>query len=86
MRHENVPLVRLRAVGGLKRYLGGEDERSLPLEKGARLADLVFQSGVPPGELGFALRNGTRARPEDILEDGDMVEIFPVAGGGESKT
>ena len=51
---------------------------------GATIGDLIEDLGLPAGEVWLFARNGTLARAEDELEDGDTLEIVsPVAGGAE---
>lgn len=49
---------------------------------GVELIDIVNEIGIPVNELGIALINGRHATLKDKLQDGDIVSLMPLIGGG----
>ena len=49
---------------------------------GAEVIDIVNEIGIPVNELGIALINGRHASLNDQLQDGDIVSLMPLIGGG----
>ena len=46
------------------------------------MTDLLAQFDLPADESKVVLVNGRDADPEQILEDGDVVSVFPAMAGG----
>ena len=44
--------------------------------------DIVRQLEIPPEEVAILLINGFHQKPETLVNDGDIVAIFPPVGGG----
>ena len=71
------------AYGDPRRYLlNGEPERTVELEAGATLADLIRALGADPNDAILARRASGVLREEVSLADGDHVELFAPVGGG----
>ena len=49
---------------------------------GVTAGDLLVTIPFAPGELYTILINGRHAEPHDLLHPGDLLTIFPPAGGG----
>ena len=49
---------------------------------GATIADVVNYLGIPPGLDRVLLLNGSEAQPEQVVQSGDVVDIFPPLAGG----
>ncbi len=49
---------------------------------GATAGDLLAALPFAPGELYTFFVNGRHAAPHDLLHPGDLLTIFPPAGGG----
>jgi sulfur carrier protein ThiS len=66
------------------RFPGYDPEKGLTLElaQGARVSDLAAQLGISAEEEVVIAMAGRVARPEDAIEDGTALRIFPVAHGG----
>jgi len=49
---------------------------------GIEVLDIVQEIGIPAKELGIILVNGRHASLHDKLQDGDIVSLMPLIGGG----
>ena len=49
---------------------------------GVEVLDIVNEIGIPVNELGIVLINGHHASLNDKLQDGDIVSLMPLIGGG----
>lgn len=52
------------------------------VEEGALVSDVLPTLPIPPGDAYTFLINGRHARPGQVLQDGDLLTVFPAAGGG----
>ena len=74
--------VRVSLQAGLRKYLDGENERTLERADGATLRDLVEALGMAREDVWVVGVNGVLATRARRLDDGDRVEFYePVAGG-----
>jgi molybdopterin converting factor small subunit len=58
---------------------GGYCHRAAP---GARVADVLAALPIPPGDPCTCLVNGRHADRHQLLAEGDVLSVFPAAGGG----
>lgn len=58
----------------------GELELTIP--GGISVHELVERYGVPAGESSVILVNGQTPKGDAVLEDGDVVFVFPAIAGG----
>ena len=58
------------------------DEAVRECPHGAEVIDIVKEIGIPANELGIVLVNGRHASLHDKLQDGDVVSVMPLIGGG----
>jgi sulfur carrier protein ThiS len=65
----------------LRKLVEGEDPIDLSLPTGATVGDVPEALGFPKMELVFSL-NGQIAAEQDILKDGDRLDIIPAIAGG----
>lgn len=76
----------IRLLATYRRYApaGYEAEGLYPVEAvpGARVADLLGALPIPPTEPFTFFVNGRHAERDQVLHEGDVVSIFPAAGGG----
>ena len=77
--------VRLKLFATFRRYLptgtqGGACDVEVP--DGTQVSDLLSRFGVPDKESLMILVNGRDAGPDRILQDGDVVAVFPAVAGG----
>jgi len=54
----------------------------LELESGRTVAGLIAELGIKLPEVGISLVNGRHADPEQQLQNGDVVALFPPIAGG----
>lgn len=55
----------------------------MELEEGASVNAIFARLGIPGKEPLEIIRNHRLGMPDDVLEDGDIIAIFPpLAGGG----
>jgi molybdopterin converting factor small subunit len=47
-----------------------------------RIATVIDEQKIPIDEIGILLLNSVHASPEKVLQDGDVLAIFPLVGGG----
>jgi len=52
------------------------------VEPGARVADLLPTLPLPQTDVYTVLVNGRHAERDQILQVGDVLSVFPAAGGG----
>ncbi len=81
--------VRLELYASLMRHLppGAVRHRAeLEVEPGISPHDLLDQHGVPREQAHLVLRNGVFVQPEQrdhtVLEEGDVVAVWPPVAGG----
>lgn len=56
--------------------------RTLEVTTGSTVRQVVTLLGVPDGMPAIILVNGRDADPEQVLEDGDVLAMFPPLAGG----
>jgi len=67
----------------LRRYHPSQDKSlSVNIPQGSSVADLLKLLTIIPGEIGVIVRNSQLAQQEDVLEEGDILELYEVMGGG----
>ncbi|MFB3814057.1 MAG: MoaD/ThiS family protein [Terriglobales bacterium] len=49
---------------------------------GTRVADVIRELQIPAGQVGMILLNNRHVEPEQCLEDGASLALFPFVGGG----
>jgi molybdopterin converting factor small subunit len=77
--------VRLKLFATFRRYLPPGTQGSacdLEIPEVAQVSDLLSQFGVPEKESLMILVNGRDAGPDRVLQDGDVVAVFPAVAGG----
>jgi sulfur carrier protein ThiS len=71
----------LRPVGHLQSYLKGQAELVVPA--GLSIRETLRSAGIPPELVALVVVNGVHQTDKDmILQDGDVVRIMAVIGGG----
>jgi molybdopterin synthase sulfur carrier subunit len=78
--------ITVRLLASYRRYQPeGHDEQAgygQELPRGSTVADMLESLAIPPGEVYTFFVNGRHAEREQVLAEGDVVSIFPAAGGG----
>ena len=70
----------IKPVGMLKSYIGGRNEVSV--EAGRTVREAIAALGMPPEIVALVMVNEEQ-RPKDyILQEGDVVKLMAVLGGG----
>ena len=62
--------------------LGRGKIAEVPAEEAATARDLFRRFDIPAEEVSILLINGFHSKPEDPVNDGDVVSLFPPVGGG----
>lgn len=74
----------------LQRYLGlgrrspdsHDASMALILPEKSSIDELLQMQGIPAGEVGMIVVNGTLSRKDSTLKDGDFVQLYPWLEGG----
>jgi sulfur carrier protein ThiS len=66
--------------GMLKDYIDGEKERAV--EAGHTVREIMVSWNMPPEIVAMVLINGELQTKDTILQDGDVVKLMAVIGGG----
>ncbi len=76
--------VRLLAI--YRRYLPADhDERAgyrRQVAAGSQVGQVLAGLPLPPGEIYTFFVNGRHAESEQVLNEGDVLSVFPAVGGG----
>jgi molybdopterin synthase sulfur carrier subunit len=51
-------------------------------EPGTRVSDVITALEIPHAEIGMIMLNGRHAEPEQPLQEGASLALFPLLGGG----
>lgn len=70
----------IKPYGILKEYVGGAAEVSV--EHGQTLRQALMSLGIPAEIVALAAVNDHQISKDDILQEGDVVRILAVVGGG----
>jgi len=70
----------IRPVGVLKTYIGGKDEAAV--EAGRPLRQTLSELGMPPEIVALVLVNDEQQDKDYVIQDGDVVKLIAVIGGG----
>ena len=72
---------KIAPLGLLKRYI--EDRKTLILtEEGQTVAEVLEVLGIPSVLVALVLINGRQELKNYVLQDGDVVKLVPLVGGG----
>jgi molybdopterin converting factor small subunit len=75
--------VRVLFFGEMRRHLPrGQEQIALALPDGATVADVLAAVGVKPEDERIVGCNGSLARDDTPLHDGDEVSLYHPMGGG----
>jgi molybdopterin converting factor small subunit len=73
-------LVRLHLT--LIEMAGGKKELTVDAQQPVLLATLLERLGVPKEEVGIIVRNRKSDAIDCMIQEGDVVELFPILSGG----
>jgi sulfur carrier protein ThiS len=78
--------ITIRLLANYRQYLpdsrNGGPGYERQVAPGASVADLLAELPIPTTEVYTFFVNGRHAERDRALEDGDVLSIFPAAGGG----
>ena len=72
---------RIRPIGTLKSYIGGQTE--VAVDAGRTVRETMTTLGIPPEIIALVLANDAQQPKDYVLQDGDVVKLIAVIGGGE---
>ncbi|PKL07412.1 MAG: molybdopterin synthase sulfur carrier subunit [Spirochaetae bacterium HGW-Spirochaetae-7] len=73
--------IQLRLFASLQKW-SPDPSVSIELSASSTARNAYLGIGVPDAEVAIIMINGKRGLPDDILSDGDKVQLFPFIGGG----
>jgi sulfur carrier protein ThiS len=78
--------ITIRLLAGYRQYLprdhdaqAGYQVQALP---GARVSDVLAELTIPPGDMFTFFVNGRHAQRDQVLQEEDVLSVFPAVGGG----
>lgn len=78
--------VEIKLYASLGRYLpdlkGGSASQMMEVEEGMTIGILLESLKVPAEVVKLIFLNGTHARTDQVLHDGDRLGVFPPVAGG----
>jgi sulfur carrier protein ThiS len=72
---------KIAPLGLLKRYTG-DRETPILMAEGQTVAEVLEALGIPSGLVSIVLINGRQELKNYVLQDGDVVALVPLVGGG----
>ena len=73
--------VEITPVGLLREYIGNRETRIVTGE-GQTIAEVLEALGIPAVLVALVLINGRQELKNYVLQDGDVVKLVPLVGGG----
>lgn len=70
----------IRLFATLRQHRG--KKLAVPFRPGMTAADVLGAIGIPGQDVSILLVNGRDASPDRMLEEGDILSLFPPVGGG----
>ncbi len=70
----------IKLLGSLKQYVGGRSEVSVSAGRSVRQA--IQELGLKPEIVAMVVVNDAPADKEYVLQEGDVVKLLAVIGGG----
>ncbi len=70
----------LHPYGTLKTYIGGKTE--IAVDSGRTIRQVLQELGMPPEVVALVLVNDEQQSKDYVLQDGDMVKLMAIIGGG----
>ena len=78
--------ITVRLLASYRQYLPARhnDQAGYPclVADGALVGDLLAELPIPPDDFCTFLVNGRHAERDQVLQEGDILSVFPTAGGG----
>ena len=73
-------MIEVRVFATLRQ--GRDKVTMLPAENFSTAGDIIRHMEIPSEEVSILLINGFHKKPEDAVQAGDVVALFPPVGGG----
>ena len=70
----------IKPVGMLKSYTGGQPE--VVVDAGRTVRETMTALGIPPEIVALVLVNDVQQAKDYVVQDGDVVKLIAVIGGG----
>lgn len=75
--------VKVKLYGELEKYsLNHKEKFSIQLPPGTVIKDLMDHLKIPAHQVMLIIKNGIKAKEDDLLINGDYVIFLPIVGGG----
>lgn len=76
--------VQIKFLATYRKYLepGRRSPFTMEVEADTTVESLLLRLPVPSGEASVVLVNGRSAPPDQVLQEGDVVALFPAIAGG----
>ena len=74
--------IKLVFHGYLKKHNHNLPEKDIIVEDGTSVAQLIDQTSIPKAAIAFAAANGSRVSKSYVLQEGDIIKLFQLVGGG----
>jgi sulfur carrier protein ThiS len=77
-----VKIAIVRPVGTLRNYIGGQTE--IAVDAGRTVRETMTALGIPPEIVALVLVNDVQQAKDYVVQDGDVVKLIAVIGGGRA--
>ncbi len=78
--------ITVRLLASYRQYLPEDHDAQAgyahEVQPGARVCDVLADLPIPPGDVYTFFVGGRHAESDRVLHEGDILSIFPAAGGG----
>lgn len=75
--------VKVKLYGELEKYSPNHKEKfSIQLPPGTLIKELMDHLKIPAHQVMLIIKNGIKAKEDDLLKNGDDVIFLPIVGGG----
>jgi sulfur carrier protein ThiS len=78
--------IAVRLLASYRQYLPPDHDEEAgylyQVADGTRVGDVLAALPIPPGGFHTFLVNGRHAARDQVLQEGDLLSVFPAAGGG----
>jgi molybdopterin synthase sulfur carrier subunit len=79
-------IIEVKVFSSLRRYIPNSERRvdrdKWDVEDGASIEQVLKMLDLPDEEVRVLLINGRNAKKESILQEGDVLHVFPPMAGG----
>ncbi|SKC86503.1 MoaD/ThiS family protein [Maledivibacter halophilus] len=75
-------MITIKFYSVTKRYNNNQSVAELELDDEKNIGCILKKFKIIPGEVEVILLNSKLAREDTKVKDGDVIELFPVFGGG----